>query len=197
MTFRSEEKIILNKQEVALLKAEFLKKKIKTLYPIREINSIYFDTDDLKLYQDSEEGTLPRKKIRIRNYPFSKNNLFFLETKISSVEGRYKISVNLNKNLKNNYLESGILDAQYGILKKKILVNYKREYYFFNDVRFTLDYDIKYSTLTGAQFYFEKFIIFEIKSSLNYDHQLIQNIISLTRYRFSKYDQAIKACIKK
>ena len=197
MTFRSEEKIILNKQEVALLKAEFLKKKIKTLYPIREINSIYFDTDDLKLYQDSEEGTLPRKKIRIRNYPFSKNNLFFLETKISSVEGRYKISVNLNKNLKNNYLESGILDAQYGILKKKILINYKREYYFFNDVRFTLDYDIKYSTLTGAQFYFEKFIIFEIKSSLNYDHQLIQNIISLTRYRFSKYDQAIKACIKK
>jgi hypothetical protein len=197
LTFRSEEKIILNKQEVALLKAEFLKKKIKTLYPIREINSIYFDTDDLKLYQDSEEGTLPRKKIRIRNYPFSKNNLFFLETKISSVEGRYKISVNLNKNLKNNYLESGILDAQYGILKKKILVNYKREYYFFNDVRFTLDYDIKYSTLTGAQFYFEKFIIFEIKSSLNYDHQLIQNIISLTRYRFSKYDQAIKACIKK
>ena len=197
MTFRSEEKIILNKQEVALLKAEFLKKKIKTLYPIREINSIYFDTDDLKLYQDSEEGTLPRKKIRIRNYPFSKNNLFFLETKISSVEGRYKISVNLNKNLKNNYLESGILDAQYGILKKKILVNYKREYYFFNDVRFTLDYDIKYSTLTGAQFYFEKFIIFEIKSSLNYDHQLIQNIISLTRYRFSKYNQAIKACIKK
>jgi len=197
LTFRSEEKIILNKQEVALLKAEFLKKKIKTLYPIREINSIYFDTDDLKLYQDSEEGTLPRKKIRIRNYPFSKNNLFFLETKISSVEGRYKISVNLNKNLKNNYLESGILDAQYGILKKKILINYKREYYFFNDVRFTLDYDIKYSTLTGAQFYFEKFIIFEIKSSLNYDHQLIQNIISLTRYRFSKYDQAIKACIKK
>jgi hypothetical protein len=197
LTFRSEEKIILNKQEVALLKAEFLKKKIKTLYPIREINSIYFDTDDLKLYQDSEEGTLPRKKIRIRNYPFSKNNLFFLETKISSVEGRYKISVNLNKNLKNNYLESGILDAQYGILKKKILVNYKREYYFFNDVRFTLDYDIKYSTLTGAQFYFEKFIIFEIKSSLNYDHQLIQNIISLTRYRFSKYNQAIKACIKK
>ena len=197
MTFRSEEKIILNKQEVALLKAEFLKKKIKTLYPIREINSIYFDTDDLKLYQDSEEGTLPRKKIRIRNYPFSKNNLFFLETKISSVEGRYKISVNLNKNLKNNYLESGILDAQYGILKKKILINYKREYYFFNDVRFTLDYDIKYSTLTGAQFYFEKFIIFEIKSSFNYDHQLIQNIISLTRYRFSKYNQAIKACIKK
>jgi hypothetical protein len=197
LTFRSEEKIILNKQEVALLKAEFLKKKIKTLYPIREINSIYFDTDDLKLYQDSEEGTLPRKKIRIRNYPFSKNNLFFLETKISSVEGRYKISVNLNKNLKNNYLESGILDAQYGILKKKILINYKREYYFFNDVRFTLDYDIKYSTLTGAQFYFEKFIIFEIKSSFNYDHQLIQNIISLTRYRFSKYNQAIKACIKK
>lgn len=197
MTFRSEEKIIVNKKEVALLKKEFLKKKIKTLYPTREINSIYFDTDDLKLYQDSEEGVTPRKKIRIRNYPLSKNNFFFLEKKISSAEGKFKISVNLKENLKNKYLELGIFDPQYGILKKKILTNYKREYYFFNDVRITLDYDIKYSTLYGAQFYYEKFIILEIKSPFDYDSQLILNIISLTKHRFSKYNQAIKACLKK
>ena len=44
------------------------------------------------MYLDSEDGCLPRKKIRVRTYPENKNDSeYFFETKISSVEGRYKI----------------------------------------------------------------------------------------------------------
>ena len=42
------------------------------------------------LFRDSEEGLLPRKKIRIRNYPNSEDKKNYLEIKYSSVEGRFK-----------------------------------------------------------------------------------------------------------
>ena len=38
----------------------------KILYPERNINSVYFDNDNLSMYHDSIEGSVPRKKIRIR-----------------------------------------------------------------------------------------------------------------------------------
>ena len=49
------------------------------------------------MYLDSEDGCLPRKKIRIRFYP-NQNSGFNLETKISSVEGRFKSSKKIDKN---------------------------------------------------------------------------------------------------
>ena len=58
------------------------------MYEPRKINSLYFDTLSLQSFSDSEEGTLPRKKIRVRWYnDFEK---LTIEKKISSVEGRYK-----------------------------------------------------------------------------------------------------------
>ena len=35
-------------------------------FPSRNINSIYYDTQGLDFFTDSEEGTVPRKKIRYR-----------------------------------------------------------------------------------------------------------------------------------
>ena len=42
------------------------------------------------MYNDSIEGLLPRKKIRIRQYPNDDDKKFYLEIKNSSVEGRFK-----------------------------------------------------------------------------------------------------------
>ena len=42
------------------------------------------------MYRDSVEGSVPRKKIRIRNYPNTDDKNYYLETKISSIEGRFK-----------------------------------------------------------------------------------------------------------
>ena len=65
---RNEIKYVLKKNEVDF----FLKKiKLKNLHPPRFVYSIYFDTKDLVNFTDSEEGTVPRTKWRIRVY--SKN----------------------------------------------------------------------------------------------------------------------------
>ena len=71
MSFRKEKKFKLTKSDLSLLKVELLHKGMKFLHPKREINSCYFDTNNLKMFHDSEEGILPRKKIRLRWY---KNN---------------------------------------------------------------------------------------------------------------------------
>ena len=41
-------------------------------FPNRTINSLYFDTASLNDYHDSEEGTVPRQKIRLRWYGASR-----------------------------------------------------------------------------------------------------------------------------
>ena len=59
------------------------------LFPDRHVSSVYFDNRELKIYQDSMKGLLPRKKFRIRNY--NKINKYSFEKDIIS-RGRFKTS---------------------------------------------------------------------------------------------------------
>jgi len=68
MSFRSETKFRLSYGDHYLLKSNLLSLGMQQLYPSRIINSEYFDTDKLQMFLDSEEGVLPRKKIRVRWY---------------------------------------------------------------------------------------------------------------------------------
>ena len=90
MSFRIEEKLLINDHQITEFKDFLIKKKAKKLFPGREIKSLYFENFDSEMYKDSIEGTVPRKKIRIRNYPKDKNSYFYYEMKISSPDGRYK-----------------------------------------------------------------------------------------------------------
>ena len=74
MSFRLEEKIKLHISDKIKLKNLITKNFGKELYPKRKISSIYFDNKYLDMYKDSEEGTIPRKKIRIRSYPAEKKD---------------------------------------------------------------------------------------------------------------------------
>ena len=53
----------------------------------RTIISYYFDTANMQMFCDSEEGTLPRKKVRYRRYGQSKK---LQKKKISSIGGALK-----------------------------------------------------------------------------------------------------------
>ena len=77
------------------MQKNLIRRGMLELHPLRKVNSCYFDNEMMTLFLDSEEGVLPRKKVRIRWY----NNLlnFKKETKISSIEGRYKYSENVYK----------------------------------------------------------------------------------------------------
>ena len=98
MSFRFEEKTLFHISDYLKLKTFIFNSSGVELYPKRKISSLYFDNHENNMYLDSEDGCLPRKKIRIRTYPENKNDSqYFFETKISSVEGRYKIVNKINK----------------------------------------------------------------------------------------------------
>ena len=90
MSFRIEEKLLINFNQIFDLKKWISEKGYLKLYPDRKIRSLYFDNLNNQMFADSEEGITPRKKIRIRNYPNNKDQKFFLEKKISSPDGRFK-----------------------------------------------------------------------------------------------------------
>ena len=91
MTFRKEYKYKLNYSELAICKAQLMQLGMKQLYPPRTVNSIYLDTPDYKMVQESDEGIVPREKHRIRWY--EKEMRFQYEIKTSALEGRFKNSV--------------------------------------------------------------------------------------------------------
>ena len=91
------------------------------------------------MFFDSEEGIVPRKKIRIRWYHEKKEKN--LETKISSIEGRFKIKKKYETDFNRQY----VYDQLYGKIFPSIFVNYKREYFEFKNLRLTFDSLINYT----------------------------------------------------
>ena len=192
MSFRKEKKYRLSLSEQKILKSQLLKNGMKHLHPKRIINSIYFDTRNLDFHLNSEEGVLPRKKIRIRWY---NNNISQsqLETKVSSVEGRFKTSKPFKKNILLNKRNLQITDKNYGILKPKVLISYKREYFLFENIRLTFDTDIKYENLQSINncIMIERECVMEVKSNYKTGDDYILKLVNYPTSRFSKYSRGI------
>mgnify|MGYP000221008953 FL=1 len=192
MSFRKEKKYKLTISDQKILKNNLVNKGMKLLYPKREINSIYLDTKSLDFYLNSEEGVLPRKKIRIRWYNTDLKKVS-KETKISSIEGRYKVSepfFNTKKIFNNDFQ---LIDKEYGILKPQILITYIREYFIFNELRVTFDSNIQYkdiSSLSGLNIK-DKESVMEIKVNFKTNDDYIEKIIEYPISRFSKYSRSI------
>ena len=74
MSFRLEEKIKLHISDLNKVRSHLQFINAKELYPKRKISSIYFDNKFFEMYRDSEEGCVPRKKVRIRHYPETRYN---------------------------------------------------------------------------------------------------------------------------
>tara|TARA_Y100000746_G_C15311929_1_gene370047 strand:+ start:163 stop:765 length:603 start_codon:yes stop_codon:yes gene_type:complete len=187
MSFRIEEKLYIKKIQIFEFKDYIFKRKAKILYPRRQIKSLYFDNLRGDMYRDSIEGTTPRKKIRVRCYPNNKNQSLYLETKISSVEGRYKKSTKIEKSKFSELKKIGILDKQYGICKPTINVSYMREYFQLDDVRIVIDENINYEKFFGNIIEKDQDSIVEIKTNFNKNKDDLINDFPFQRIRFSKY----------
>ena len=91
-----------------------------TIYPTRLISSIYFDNKNYDSFIDSEEGLVPRKKVRLRTYnkinsmkdSDIKKNSFNLEIKIAKENYDEKISKLHND--ADSLLKNGIIDNDLG-----------------------------------------------------------------------------------
>lgn len=196
MSFRIE-----NKYKVELLKLDelylFFKNNFaKILYPKRMIRSIYFDNNILSSHEDSVEGIVPRKKVRLRNYSkqdiFNVNNRFNFEFKINSIEGRYKEVKKDVNHLK--LLNTGYFDSTYGLMYPVVEISYLREYYLIHNQRITLDTQINYNIFNKKKSrLFDSEIILEIKSNNLDNFNFIEEKFSFMKTRFSKYSNAIES----
>ena len=187
MSFRIEEKILIEKNKIIEFKKIYQKKFLKKLHQPRLIKSLYFENLNNDLYKDSVEGTLPRKKIRVRNYPNDKKNQFYLEKKISSFEGRFKLKQEIDKLNFEKIIRYGVFDDNYGYCKPLIYVEYNRCYYILDKTRITHDSNIKYYLFKSKIIKHEKNDIFEIKANFNTDIDELYKIFPMNRSRFSKY----------
>ena len=188
MSFRSETKFRLSYGDHYLLKSNLLSLGMKQLYPNRFINSQYFDTEKLQMFFDSEEGIVPRKKVRIRWYHEKQEKK--LETKISSVEGRFKIRKKYESDLNKQY----VYDDLYGKIFPSIIVNYKREYYKFKDLRLTFDSSINYTNSRNQNIkkFNDKETVLEVKTNHLNPYDYISQFINCPISRFSKYSRGIQ-----
>jgi SPX domain protein involved in polyphosphate accumulation len=124
MFSRFEDKILVKKNKNLLLLNWNKENSGKKIYPQQKITSIYFDNYLLQAYHDSNEGMVPRKKIRIRYYNEEKIEALS-KKKINSAERRYKFAYKTaNKVIRN------ITDDKYGVCCPKTKVNYIRNYFF-------------------------------------------------------------------
>lgn len=194
MSFRIEDKLYIKSENLADFKYFLSKIKAKTLHMPRKIKSLYFDNINLEMYKDSLEGSVPRKKIRIREYPNSNDNQFYFEIKTSSVEGRFKKRKVINEKEYNEFKNYGILDNQYGSCLPTYYVSYLREYISFGDVRISIDTGIKYKNYkTGIIYDDDRKIIVELKTSVKKNIDDLVKDFPFQKIRFSKYCFAVES----
>ena len=187
MSFRIEEKLYIIRENLIQFKEFLIKKSVKSIHYPREIKSLYFENMNLDLYKDSIEGLVPRKKIRIRNYPDDQDKRFYLEIKNSAIEGRYKTRKVINEKEFDLKKTSGIYDNQYGVCYPKLYVNYLREYSIIDNVRISIDTNIKYKDFKTGYEVNDDRIIVELKTSINKNLDELIEDFPMQRIRFSKY----------
>ena len=182
-------------------------------YSSRQVNSLYFDSENYSSLEESISGSSIRRKTRLRWYGKIQ------EASFPTLERKYKQGVSSWKNLRNTNLQlksdfqnwfdafdsgnlslSNILNDDHCIPVS--LVSYRRQYYESLDgrIRVTLDYDLTYMDQTkSSRPNFEytrqnpEKLVLEIKLAQE-DLSLLDDFtynISFQPQRFSKYCESI------
>lgn len=195
----------------------FLKSNgFKEIYNKRIINSLYYESDNLDLYQDSINGLNEKQKIRLRFYD-SNSRKWLIEYKKKIEFLNEKIYSDLKDNNKNNLIPVHYLDKNYLIknlyapkiidcfYKPKVFISYTRFYFISHDkeLRITLDFGIYFMkanlypsyVLIGKRRLFDKAVL-EMKYRKDYhpDLKFINSICTkfgMNLTTFSKYSTAI------
>jgi SPX domain protein involved in polyphosphate accumulation len=191
MSFRIEEKLYIKSEHILDFKEFLTKRSAKQLYQPRRIKSLYFDNLNYDMYNDSIEGMVPRKKIRIREYPNTSDKNFYLEIKNSSVEGRFKTRKILDNKKLDYYKKAGVFDGQYGVCLPNFYVSYEREYSIIDDVRISIDKNLVYESYRNNNVCNDDNSIVEIKTSINKNLDDLIELFPFQRTRFSKYCFAV------
>ncbi len=179
----------------------------RTQYPLRKVNSIYFDTHDYISIRQNLDGVSNKKKIRIRWYG-NKNIITNPVIEIKSKKGfetkKESIGIKELDNLKLSNLENlEIIKEKLNtkLKTKKIIypiltTHYEREYFVSlnGKIRATVDYNLKSIFLSNSSQIdivknFKNICILELKYSTNLDKYVRKNLkdISLRLSKNSKF----------
>ena len=192
ITFRSEKKIY-DTLSNNLKRIQSL--NLENHHVMRTISSIYFDTEDLKHFNRSEEGITPRSKFRIRSY--NNDNKYSLEIKSKVNERSSKKVIKLN-HFNLNEIKNLIYKTCTEKLVPKLQVSYKRKYFLSVEkkIRYTLDYDLKFSKLDYNCNILNSFkelkSVIEVKKNNDTYHSELEDLFGGDITRFSKYCEGIK-----
>lgn len=186
------------------------------VYKERTVNSIYFDSFNFDLYNQSINGDLKRKKFRIRWYENESKIFSFLEIKIKEGEKGFKsryslLPISSDQNISREFLKN--LLCKSNIKNKDLLMtldtyspilicSYKRKYFLSSNqkIRLTIDYKISYSnfcyecSISRVNKMYDSKMVMEYK----YDYFLAseffisENILNLRRTRFSKFSNGVE-----
>lgn len=202
MSFRLEEKISYKNFNLFKFKKWLFENNAIKLHPPRIINSVYFD-NNFKMYEDSVEGIVPRKKIRIRTYNTSN---FFLSTKGFKKETKntfynYRSKKSFNFELRKDNFFKGICDQDYGICKPILNVIYQRNYLKIFNIRLTLDENIIYRKINNRRlsniFIKDNDCVIELKTGNVDNTDYLKKKFPIPRTRFSKYCKGIELLFDK
>ena len=166
------------------------------MYPQRMITSIYYDTKNIKYFNDSEEGIIPRRKVRIRSYDnqISSN----LEVKETMVDYRKKfVFKNIDNSHINYHLKKNLIYDEN--LTPIIKVVYLRKYYMCTFGRVTYDHNLRYFDLNSGKFspIVSNKKILELKNeNVDLKNKFIENCF-LKNIRFSKYCDGVNLFLNK
>ena len=186
----------------------------RTQYPLRKVNSIYFDTYDYKSIRENLDGISNKKKIRIRWYGdknTTKNPI--IETKSKKGFETKKESMPIKElhdlkvfSLKNLKILKEIINSK--LKQKKIIypvltTHYQREYFISlnGKIRATIDYDLKSVFLNNSSQIdiiknFKNICILEFKYSTSLDKYVRENLKDIS-LRLSKNSKFVNSAFEK
>tara|TARA_B100001063_G_C16551634_1_gene446322 strand:- start:62 stop:649 length:588 start_codon:yes stop_codon:yes gene_type:complete len=193
MTFRIEDKLFVKTENLFQFYEFLYENSAKKIFEPRKIKSLYFDNLKFEMYRDSIEGSVPRKKIRVREYPDSKDKKYYFEMKTSSVEGRFKTREIIDEEKFSFLQKYGYLDKTYGNCLPNFYVTYDREYSKIKDVRISIDKNIVYTNFLTKKSYFDNKSIVELKTSIDKNLDELVEMFPFQKIRFSKYCFAVES----
>ena len=186
---RQEKKYLIPLSKIIIFEKKIINIGFKLNHFPNTINNIYFDTHSMKSATENIEGDEKRAKYRIRWY--NNDDKFVLEKKIKLSSSGYKEKQKLtSKDYKSAMLEVTDLINQKPVIKN----SYFRKYYIKNDVRITIDSDLKFYIPDSLVFKpFLKSVV-EIKYSTTNIQEILDKIhVNTQLTKFSKYLQGLKA----
>ncbi len=183
---------------VAVLSGAVQALRARPQHAARTVNSIYFDSAELRDHEDGEEGITPRSKLRLRWYgpaeltfPFSGQ----LERKTTLAAGREK-SVHPVQAADLPALRAALGALVPAWVRPQLQVSYERRYFVVGEgrARVTLDLRIRYRACpaigrAGLAWADDALSVLEIKAEARQGR--VFSDVGLVESRFSKYCRGI------